>query len=97
MKIRLVDGTEYEVEQFMVSNVIGEEENESTIVTFNLTNKIKSSEFFETVEQAFTEENSSEVVLYNGVLEIKFYPKSAINKIYTSNTFSNQTTISFKN
>lgn len=97
MKIKLIDGTEYEVEQFMVSKVVGEEENERTIVTLHLASKLSSSEFFEMLEQAFTEENTSELVLYNGVFEIKFTPKSAISKTYSSNAFGNQTTISFKN
>ena len=97
MKIKLTNGTEYGIEQFIVSNILGEEENGSTMVTFHLGNQLRSSEFFETLEQDFTEENTTEIVLYCKDTEIKFSPKSAITKTYSSNAFGNQTTISFKN
>lgn len=95
MIIKLVDGKEYELEQFFMSSVTGEEN--TTILTFHLSNKITDSEFFEVVEQDFTEHNTKEILLLNGDSEIKFSPKTIISKSYSTNAYGNQTTVVFKN
>lgn len=95
MKIKLIDETEYELEQLMMSKSMGEED--SKVLTLNLSNKIKSSDFFENVERDFTDENTREMVFTDGEIEVVFKPKSIVSKMYTTNNYGNQTTVVFKN